>query len=658
MRYPHGSDRIAGVLIPLAALRTEHNLGVGEYADLPTLAQWCRQVGFRLIQLLPVNDSGDESSPYSTLSASALHPIYLRIRELPEMTGSPRVGRWETALADIKRKFDGPHRFDYHEILESKIALLREIFVANKDRIMGDDRLTVFLSDNPWVVAYAVFRALKDRYDGKRWTDWPEHRDPTARSVEKLWNDPDLSDLTRFYTWLQVRAAEQFEAAAKAVADCGVALKGDIPILMNEDSADVWFDREIFDRTLNAGAPPDMFSNDGQNWRFPIYDWSRLRADDYGWWRRRLREAARYYHAYRIDHVLGFFRIWAIPAADDSGITGFFRPQHGFGSDDLKAIGFDEGRIRWLAEPHIPGDELRGRFDDKELSALWHAIPGEDLYRFRPDIAGEASISTVLADGDSRRWAIDAWRDRALATLPGGRYAYTWNFRHCSRYQTLNDDEKGRFEDLVARYALMDNDMWANHGRELLTVMRDTTEMLACAEDLGVIPEAVPRVLEELGILGLRISRWAHEWDQPGQPLIRVEDYPELTVSAPSVHDTSTLRDWWENEDGREELWRIVGGAGDAPVRYDRSVAEAVLSYFIRARSRIVVFQIQDLLALNPAFLAVDPHSERVNVPGTYNSFNWTWRLPVTMGELSGNEALSQSIKAVLSTGGRGEKSE
>jgi 4-alpha-glucanotransferase len=655
VKYPHGTERISGVLVPVAALRGEAGTGIGEFADLPALAGWCAANGQKIIQLLPVNDTGTQSSPYSALSAFALHPIYIRITDLPEYSSLAGEDRRavDEGLEVLRRDHDGRARFDYPAVLAAKMEILRRIYAASLTEITEGKELTAFLRGNPWVKGYAVFRTLKDRFAGKPWTEWPEHRDIDATALGKLWKEAATREETRFHAWLQLRASGQFAAAARAAEKVGVALKGDIPILMNEDSVDAWYDRDIFRTELRAGAPPDMFSELGQNWGFPIYNWQRLAERDYDWWRDRLREASRYYHAYRIDHVLGFFRIWAIPAGNWSGIPGFFWPQHGISRDDLHENGFDDGRIRWLAEPHMPGDRLRDVLGDAMAALVGgeapvlRQLPGEDLFVFDPGVTGEQTLSELSVDQEARDLLLGEWRDRALIPLPDGTFSPTWTFRDCSRYQTLTDGEKDRFEGLVAARGADSNELWADHGRGILTVMQETTDMLPCAEDLGVVPDAVPRVLGSLGILGLKIPRWAHYWDRPGQPLIPFHEYPELSVCAPSVHDTSTMRGWWEQESGREELWREIGMDGPCPVRFDPATARAVFRAVLKSTSRIVVFQLQDLLALTPELLVSDPREERINVPGTYNDFNWTWRMPTTLEHLASHSTLGAEISAL-----------
>jgi 4-alpha-glucanotransferase len=659
VKYPHKTNRVTGVLVPLAGLRTSVSIGNGEFPDLVALGEWCVSVGIQLVQLLPVNDTGGQSSPYSALSANALHPIYIRITDLPEYKALPEPERSgiEAGLADGAARFNVAARFDYPEILDFRMGILRRIYETSEAVTESASQITAFLRSNGWVKVYAVFMAIKKRNDGAAWTDWNEGREIDAAGIEKLWKRSDLKGDTRFYTWLQLRAAEQFAAAAETLDSLGIALKGDIPILMNEDSADAWYDRDIFRPDLRAGAPPDMFTELGQNWGFPIYNWQRLEERDFDWWRVRLRSAARYYHAYRIDHVLGFFRIWAVPAGNYSGIPGFFWPQQGISSDALRDAGFDEGRINWLLEPHIPGNVLR----DRAAETITHLegpilkrLDGEDLYLFSPDVAGEQTLADLdlgeTPGSDTLRdWLIEQYRDRALVQLPDGSYAPTWLFRECSRYQLLSDEEKGRFETLVAEAGAASNELWANHGRRNLSVMKESTEMLPCAEDLGVVPEAVPRVLTELGILGLKIPRWTYYWDRPDQPIVPFEEYPELSVCAPSVHDTSTMRGWWEQEDGREDLWKNLGFDTPPPPTFDPAVARSVYRGLLNTPSRIVVFALQDLLALSPEIVHDDPALERVNVPGTYNEFNWTWRMPLTIEELQQNPTLTAEITALAS---------
>jgi len=660
VKYPYTDTRVTGVLVPLAGLRSRHSMGCGEYADLVPLGQWCAGRGLQLIQLLPVNDSGSQSSPYSALSANALHPIYVRITDLPEYAQLSPEDRQtvDNEVDRARREYEAPARFDYTAVLETKLKLLRHIFDASGVMKTAGATFGSFTKKNIWAKTYALFRALKRRNGEAAWTDWPENRVVDGAALERLWKRADLKEETRFYLWVQIRLADQFADAADRLDGLGVALKGDLPILMNEDSADAWADGEIFRNELRAGAPPDMFSQLGQNWDFPVYDWEVLRRRDYDWWRLRLRSAERYYHAYRIDHVLGFFRIWAVPDGNFSGIPGFFWPQRGISREELYEAGFDDGRIRWLQEPHIQEGVLREalgpdgfRYVTAEQPVL-RRLGDEDLFLFAPEVAGERYLADLDPSGDvlspeEKGFLLEQYRDRALVELPDGRFAPTWTFRDCSRYVLLTEREKDRFESLTARAGADSNELWADHGRTVLKVLQESSDMLPCAEDLGVVPEAVPRVLESLGILGLKIPRWTYYWDRPGEPPVPFHEYPELSVCAPSVHDTSTMRGWWEKERGRDDLWHLVGKDGPAPEQFDPAVARAVYRAILGCPSRIVVFALQDLFALTPEIIHDDPDLERVNVPGSYNDFNWTWRMPLTLEDLQLNSTLNAEVSAL-----------
>ncbi|MFW5688536.1 MAG: 4-alpha-glucanotransferase, partial [Spirochaetota bacterium] len=544
-------------------------------------------------------------------------------------------------------------RLLYGEVHDAKLKLIRTVYDA-AGGAAGEaiDRLArAFIDENPWAGRYAAYKVLKERYDGASWKEWPDHRDPGPAMLDALWADAATRHELLYHVWLQVRLDEQFRAAAEAVASHGVLLKGDLPILINDDSADTWAHRSYFSTRLRAGAPPDAESAIGQNWGLPIYDWHELERDNYGWWKDRLRHAARYYAAYRIDHVLGFFRVWSIPSDDFSGYLGHFEPSAVATRERLHDAGLDDGRIRWLAEPHIAGQALRHALGDEheEVAELaLRQIDEEDLYLFADTIRGERDIAALPCSETAREWLLGQYRDRALVRLEHDRFVPVWSYGSCSRYRSLSGEEQSRFESLAGELARESEQAWEEQGRRLLGFMRDTTDMLPCAEDLGAIPACVPGVLRDLRILGLRIPRWARLWHEPGQPYIPPAEYPFLSVCAPSVHDTSTMRGWWRDEPDRHPFWRSLGLPGDPPDVYDPETARRVTMALLDARSAIVVFQIQDLFALVDGIVPDDPAQGRVNVPGTQSEFNWGYRMPITLGELAGHHELHAVLGPML----------
>jgi 4-alpha-glucanotransferase len=640
-----------GVLVPVASLRSEKSSGVGEFADLPLLADWCLEAGLDVIQILPVNDTGADTSPYSATSAFALHPLYLRLEDIPEVESvraeAPEVDALLTAMRD---DLDASERVRFAEVLEKKYDVLRRVYAARAEEIAANTELARWIEDNPWVRDFAVYRCLKEQQGKRSWVAWTDLQNPAAADIEALWREPSLQDELTFYCWVQYNAESQLRAAAAAVSERGVYLKGDLPILMAEDSADVWAHRDIFKPELRAGAPPDMFSHLGQNWGLPIYDWDVLASRDYDWWRRRLDQADGFYHAFRIDHVLGFFRIWAVPAEDDAGTMGFFHPSYLLTTDMLAEAGFDEGRVRWLAEPHIPSRRLHetlGEYAEQVAESCLARVGDEDLFVFREGFREQDLLALDIPDEPKE--SLRGWyHDRALIRVGTDRYSPAWKMRDSSAYGSLDDAERHRFDELVAHARRISEEMWEEQGRRILSLVNGSAAMLPCAEDLGVVPESVPRVLSELGILGLRIPRWTRRWDEPGEPYIPLQDYPYLTVCAPSVHDTSTLREWWEREDGIDEFWEELGFEGERPTELTPERAEQVISRILETNSAICMFQIQDLFALSEDLRAEDPADERVNIPGTTNGFNWSYRLPVGIESLTDNTAFNTKIRALL----------
>lgn len=642
--------RKSGVVVPLGALRSAESCGVGEYADLPALGQVCRKADLSFIQLLPVNDTGCMSSPYSALSAFALHPLYLRLRDLPE--ASAFRGE-EEALA---RKFEGERRFPYSEILAAKLEILRRVFKAAAPSLREDKALASWIEANPWVREYAVFLNLKSSNNGKSWKEWKEHRDPSPEAIAALWSDASFRDGHLFHAWVQMRCEEQFRAASRSLTGLGIALKGDLPILMNDDSADVWAHRSWFRMDRTAGAPPDMFSELGQNWGFPTYDWDALARDGYSFWMDRLRQAAKFYGAYRIDHVLGFFRIWTIPERDESGYAGSFEPSIPITRDDLHAAGFSDERVRWLSRSHVRESALRQAAASekdpeaavsKAVSAALERIGGEPLFLFKPDVRGEKDILALKIPESMKAFLLASWRDRALLETESGAFHAAWRYYSASCWPTLSDSERRALEGLVGSRGAESEAVWEQHGRILLAELKKASAMLPCAEDLGAVPSCVPRVLAELGILGLRIPRWTRRWGQDGDPYIDPADYPALTVCAPSVHDTSTLRDWWENEAGSEDRKAAYGGASPSD-KWSGTLGARILSRYAKGSSVLMVAQLQDLLDLSKAYAPKNAKEGRINVPGTVNKTNWTWRMPVTLEILARDIAFLTDVKEVL----------
>jgi len=667
MEYPEKDRPRLGCALPVAALRGASGCGVGEFADLVPLGRFCRKAGIGLIQLLPVNDSGGNSSPYSAISAFALHPLYVRLEDVPGTDG------FSAETSSFRRDVDGAPRFDYPGILSFKLSVLRRAYDALGRKAASDPALAGWIRDNPWIRPYAAFCALKVRYGGRAWTDWDSMRDPTEADIGTFWKEERRECL--FHAWVQFHLERQFRAAAAALEDMGVLLKGDLPILMSEDSADVWAERRFFDLSVCAGAPPDMFSPEGQNWGFPVYRWDALLSEGCSWWKDRLEQADKFFHAFRIDHVLGFFRIWCVPRTEASGSLGHFSPYPLLRGEALQAAGFDEGRIRWLSRPHVGGADLRagrrgvdasgeaarprtdeGPFDEATTARIAQRyldrIGSEDLFLLRPEVDSQTAIRG-LEEPEAVKAFLASWHaDRALMAYADG-FLPAWYYRDSRAYRSLSDGERDRLEGLLHGLRVEAETVWEARGRELLSVLRDATPMLVCAEDLGDVPDCVPHVLADLGILSLRIERWSRRYKEPGAPYQDPAGYPRLSVSTPSVHDTSTLRGWWEENGGdREEYWKLLGLQGSCPARLTPEAHEAIVRKNIGSNSLLCILQLQEILDLDADLRSADPAADRINVPGTVTPTNWTWRMPLPVESLAERGKLTDRLASWL--GGRG----
>jgi 4-alpha-glucanotransferase len=670
----NSKKRLIGAVIPIGALRGKGSLGVGEFPDLAEFARFCKKMGVGLIQLLPVNDTGYFSAPYFALTAFALHPLYVRIEDLEEYRDAGEVIRKKIAKAGSD--FEKETRFPYYRILKTKMEILRDLYTANKGDIMKKaapgGALAVWIGKNPWVKEYAVYRRLKEANGEKSWKEWESHRELAAADIETLWNDGELRGEHIFWAWLQEALDGQFSRAAKAVADEGILLEGDIPILMNEDSCDVWAHREYFQLDLSAGAPPDMYSPEGQNWGFPLHDWQAQSKDDYSWWRSRLQVAEKYYGAYRIDHVLGFFRIWASSRQDNTSTLGRYVPYIPVREKDLADLGFDKGRIRWVSRPHIPTgevwDALRGIRDgfgmdsdaiapeaERIFSEVLERIGKEELWLFRDRIRGERDIDAMNFHPVARNFLYRAWHDRLFIEYEPGKYFPAWHFLKSRAYASLSEDEQAKLKELLEKHRIDSEKSWETGGKKLLSELAASSSMLPCAEDLGAVPDCVPRTLAKLKILGLRVVRWHREWEQDGQPYVPFEDYPELSVCTPAVHDSSTVREWWDREADQQAFCDFIG-VPSLPKIYNPGAAKIVLQKIGSAASRFRVFQFQDLLHLSPKWYAEDPASERINVPGTLNDFNWTWRFPASITEIGRDGDLIKAVKELSAVKPAGKK--
>jgi 4-alpha-glucanotransferase len=310
-----------GLNIPLFALHSQKSGGIGEFPDFLPIIDWCKEIGIDVIQTLPLNDTGIDTSPYSALTSTALNPMHLGLSSLPDLDKFPHF----QASLDLIKLHNKTQRVNYTVLYQERDAFLKEYFNHVYNNFKNQECYQDFIKNNPWLNEYALFKTLKIIHLWSPWEEWPsERQNPTAETFNALLKE--FESAIAYHVFIQYLCFQQMEEVKKYANEKGIFIKGDIPILINRESADVWRHRSLFNTDFAAGAPPDMYKEDGQKWGFPIYNWEEIENQHYHWWKVRLEVATRLYDIYRVDHVVGFFRIWAIPL-DKTAIEGQFIPK-------------------------------------------------------------------------------------------------------------------------------------------------------------------------------------------------------------------------------------------------------------------------------------------------------------------------------------------
>lgn len=663
-----------GIVVPISALYTKDCPSCGDFLALKDLADFCEKAGFSIVQLLPVNDTGTQSSPYSGLSAFALHPLFIRINALPEFAAAMKGNKaFATAYKAFEKELGYKKRFDYDAVLGEKTKLLHLLFNYIEKKNSKDEaeanklnkELAKFVRSNQWIIPYAVFKNIKDENMQASWKSWDESIQKLSYDQIKLkWQNKAKKSSHDFFVWCQLRASEQFKEGAESLRAKKIILKGDIPILMNEDSVDCWTYPEFFRQELRAGSPPDGGNPMGQNWGFPTYDWDRLEADEFTWWKDRIKTSAQYYDAFRIDHILGFFRIWASKENETTAYLGHTIPYADFTRKTLNELGFDDDRIKWISEPHIPTGTIENiTWNHDEATAVLEKVcdrvKTEELWTFKKEIDGDKEIYAMnFFEDEGKNNAVknalaEKWRDRSLIQIKKDRFIKVYAFENSTAWKTLSGEEQEKLRKLFEEIEVKENKLWEKQATTTLSAIVHASDMIPCAEDLGVNLPVMPEVLKKLDILSLKVIRWTRQWDKPGQPYIPFTDYPELSVATTSVHDSSTLRQWWNQE--KDSVWAFINSVEcenkpDGNSAFTPEIAEFILRSLASCKSALLINPLQDYLFLEHSFYLENEDDERINIPGSVNTFNWTYRIPVTIEEMSGNKGLLNKIKTIVET--------
>ncbi len=366
-----------GIAFPLSSIHSATSAGIGEVLDLIPLLSWLEKTGFSILQLLPINDSGNDPSPYMALSAYALHPIYISLNELPNISSLDAFQTLRPELGLLKAK----DRLHYQEVLRMKMEILRT-YTQKGDgaKILASQDFEKFLTkESDWLYPYALFRALKEKNGGKAWWHFSQYAKRPTDLHSVFSKDPDLHHEVLFWAFLQYILFQQWDIVRTTARQHGIKIMGDLPILVSKDSSDVWWNPELFSLDVSVGAPPDMYAEEGQVWGFPLYKWNRMKQENYTWFSQRLHVQEQLYDLYRIDHIVGLFRFWAIPSGKKAK-DGNFIPEL---PSDWISHGKEHIQVLIKASNMLPiGEDLGVIPDEVRLSMHQFGIPGIKVLRW------------------------------------------------------------------------------------------------------------------------------------------------------------------------------------------------------------------------------------------------------------------------------------
>ena len=656
--------KLAGTQVPVFSLRTRKSAGIGDFGDLKTMIDFVASTGQKVLQLLPINDTTithtwTDSYPYSCISVFAIHPQYADLHALPELKDAKARAEVEKTRAEL----NALDKIDYEKVNDFKINYLRQIFNQEGGKMMKTAEYKAFFQDTElWLVPYAQYSYLRDKNGTADFNQWPDHQ-VWDEAERKALADPKTAAYKNvaFFYFVQFVLDRQMQEAHEHAKAKGVILKGDIPIGVNRNGCDVWMEPKYFNLNGQAGAPPDDFSANGQNWGFPTYNWFEMLKDGCQWWNRRFKNMARYFDAYRIDHVLGFFRIWEIPVHSVHGLLGQFAPALAMSREEIESYGlhFQEDRFTrpfitdWVLDRMF--HERAGEVKEKYLDRL-----DDERYQMKPEVDTQRKVEALFADATDEKelWLRDGLyalisdvlfvRDHTNPGVFHPRISAQLDFI----YESLYDNDKAAFNRLYNDYFYRrNNQFWYQEAMKKLPKLVQATRMLVCAEDLGMVPDCVPWVMDELKILSLELQ------SMPKDPSVKfghLSRNPYRSVCTISSHDMPTLRMWWdENIQRTQEYYNtMLYRQGPAPHPLPGWLASDIISRHLTSPSMLCILSIQDWLATDEALRLPDANAERINIPANPKHY-WRYRMHLNIEDLAADKRFVQSITEMISQSGR-----
>jgi 4-alpha-glucanotransferase len=556
---------------------------------------------------------------------------------------------------------------DYEAVMKLKSPFYKKIYDQNKNQFLEDPEfISYFEANKEWLVPYAVFSRLRDQFGTPDFTKWGAFADFDKVKIKELVH-PEKEDFDDYavHYFIQYHLHLQMQEVANYAREKGVVLKADIPIGIYRNSVDAWVAPNLYNMETQAGAPPDAYAVSGQNWGFPTYNWEEMAKDGYAWWRKRLSKMATYFDAYRIDHILGFFRIWEIPMDSVEGLMGQFNPAIPMFKYELSGLNFNHDRY---CKPYIREymlDELFGEDKDEVIATFLNKGEG-DFYYMKVEFDTQRKVENHLAPLIKKSDVKDK-----LIKIKNGLFTLISNvllledvksygqgfhpriaLHFTYSYKELDDGAKSALDKLYIHYFYERQEkFWKEKAMVKLPAIIGATNMLVCGEDLGMVPDCVPGVMDELGLLNLEIQRMPkksnNEFGHPAE-----SNY--LSVISPSCHDMSTIRGWWEED--RELTQRfynhILGHFGEAPQVCEPSTSTEMINQHLHSPAMWAIFPIQDLVAMDSSLRFKDPGAEQINVPSNPNHY-WRYRFHMNMEDLLKADDFNMKLSELVRLSGR-----
>lgn len=650
----------AGVAVPVFSLRSEDGFGVGEFPDLKKLADWAKETELGIIQILPINDttanySWTDSYPYAAVSVYALHPQYISLENLDFDIPEGLAEEYQLE----KKALNDLELIDYEKMIAGKWKYLKAIFTTEKDKIYKDRSFKKFIKDKEaWLIPYAAFCVLRDKYKTPNFNEWKTHKKYIAGKISQFFTAKSKDyDTSMLHAWVQYQLHKQLKEAIDYTHNLGVSVKGDLPIGIYRYSVEAWTEPGLFGMDFQAGAPPDQFTELGQNWEFPTYNWEAMKADDYRWWKNRFRALEQYFDAMRIDHILGFFRIWRMPVSATQGILGYFYPAVPIVLDEFKAwhIPFDFDRY---CKPFINDEILWKYFGENNGKALEFMNNNQDgTYSFKEEFNTQRKLANFFKEnphGEIEEKLISLCANVLFLTEEvNGEIVYhpRFNLYNTESYEYLSDWEKKTIYDLYHDYFFRRQDhLWYEKAMEKLPVILNATKMLICGEDLGMVPDCVPVVMNELAIIALKVQRMPAE----DIPFYNPKNAGYLNVVTASSHDSSTLRQWWKENPDLTQIYfnQQLFQYGKAPEELDAYLAEIIMKQHLYTDAMLAIFPIQEFLATDVELANENIDNERINNPANFPHY-WRYRMHLKLEDLKNKKEFNQKIAGWVKDSGR-----